>query len=175
MVESLLNYERFTYSGVYKRNVCYDPARKMQLNKILIIDDDEMTCFLHKRLLKDMQLAKEIAYMTDAPTALQHVKERYADAASKSLTGPDLILLDLDMPKMSGLQFMDELESLDLDRSKIFIVMMTASLDPKDRQKAEKSPFRLDGYYVKPLDRSKMDEILLFVAQKQEVDEEGSG
>lgn len=136
----------------------------MQLNRILIIDDDATTCFLHKLLLQDLQIAQEIDYMTNPNTALQHVKDRYAAVPPESFTGPDLILLDMDMPLMSGLQFMQELEALPLDRTKLFVVMLTASLADKDRQIADRMSFKLDGYQVKPLNKAVMDELMTHIA-----------
>jgi CheY-like chemotaxis protein len=138
-----------------------------QLHRILIIDDDAITCFLQKRILQDMNIAEEIDYITDAPEALQHITERYVLKKEENAPGPHLILLDLDMPKMSGLQVMEALERLPLDRNKLFIVILTASISPEDKKQAEQKNLSLDGYYAKPITKSIMDELLSLIAQKQ--------
>ena len=74
-----------------------------KLKKILIIDDDATTAFLHQRILQGMDVAEEIDYITDPQQALDYLQNKHSAV--------DLIFLDVEMPQMDGFQFLDKLEA----------------------------------------------------------------
>ena len=79
---------------------------------------------------------------------------------SDSLTKPDLIFLDINMPQMDGFQFFNELRKFDLkDPKPIHIYMLSSSLSLEDINKA-KSESLCSGYITKPLTVEKLKTIL---------------
>lgn len=81
-------------------------------------------------------------------------KMRHADAGKY-----DLILMDIQMPKMDGYEATREIRKLsDPEKASIPIIAMTANAFVEDRQKAFETG--MDGYLVKPIDISKMMETL---------------
>ena len=133
---------------------------KKPLNKILIIDDDIITAILHKRLLEGLEIAEEVKYITDPYHALEYVHQQYANA-THSAPGPDLIFLDINMPGMNGFEFLKELEPLDIDRSRVSIMMLTTSPYIKDRETAASFGDKLKGYLIKPLAKETVEKILI--------------
>ncbi|AHM58787.1 response regulator receiver protein [Flammeovirgaceae bacterium 311] len=115
-----------------------------KVKKILIIEDDATTAFLHQRLLQDMDVAEEIEYITDPQQALEYLQNNHSAA--------DLIFLDVEMPQMDGFQFLDKLEARGISLKDIFIVMHTASMSPEHKKKAETLyGEKLKGFVQKPL------------------------
>jgi CheY-like chemotaxis protein len=120
------------------------------LNCILLIDDDEPTNFLNRRMLEEMQCAKNIQVIQKAQEALEYLKN-IAEKDDGSVPFPDLIFLDINMPAMDGWEFLVAFKAL-ITRQKMFIplVMLTTSLNPEDEQKANESPEVID-FKSKPL------------------------
>ncbi|MEM6962729.1 MAG: response regulator, partial [Myxococcota bacterium] len=72
----------------------------------------------------------------------------------------DLVLLDIDMPKLTGLDVLDRLRAQACGkRQQPAVVVLTASDAPTDRKRAAVYP-RLQGYLVKPLDRNSVRNVL---------------
>ena len=73
---------------------------------------------------------------------------------------PDLILLDINMPIVNGWEFMDKYQSLSAEqKAKIVVVMLTTSLNPDDRSRAE-SIKDIKDFVSKPLDETTLKDII---------------
>lgn len=103
---------------------------KKKLNCILLVDDDKACNFFHQRLLKAVDCTEAIEVATDGRMALDFLKSKK--------NRPDIIFLDINMPKMDGWEFLAEYELLpDEDKAKTVIAMVTSSLNPDDKAKSE--------------------------------------
>jgi CheY-like chemotaxis protein len=128
-----------------------------KLNCILLVDDDEPTNFLDKMILEDVNCAETVEVAESGQSAL-----RYLENASEngSPSSPDLIFLDINMPAMNGWEFLEQYSNLDQQRkANVVIVMLTTSLNPDDRAKANKMP-DVSGFETKPLTPEKLQSIL---------------
>lgn len=99
--------------------------------KVLIIDDDDIVIFIQKKMIMNHGISKEPISFKKAGNALSFLKE---------LEEPDedfLILLDINMPEMDGWQFLEEIEKCP-HKDQLHVVMVTSSIDTKDKQKAAK-------------------------------------
>ncbi|WKN45195.1 response regulator [Tunicatimonas pelagia] len=115
------------------------------IHSILLVDDDYATNRYNKIIIGDMAIAHEVHDVLDGEEALEVLKD-----TSRSL--PDLILLDINMPRMNGWEFLDELPKLhcqDLDQVKVY--MLSASRNPDDVEKAKKYTM-VRGFISKPLE-----------------------
>lgn len=122
------------------------------LNTILLIDDNEDDNFCHRIMLEDINLAKEIIEFQYARDALGFIK-----TSSKEI---ELILLDINMPKMNGFEFLDHYSNLDSTIKKgKNVFMLTTSLNPDDKNKVKFYP-DVKGFLHKPLDIKKLKELL---------------
>ncbi len=109
----------------------------MNLN-ILLVEDDEIEKLKFDRALKKLKLNHTVSKASNGEEALQKCKESL----------PNLILLDLNMPKMNGFEFLSILKS---DENLKFVptVVFTTSNNHHDMISAYK--IGIAGYVVKPL------------------------
>ena len=112
------------------------PTRKP---KVLIVDDN----------LQNLELLE--AYMDDVPEAEVLTATNGLDALQKVAEGkPDLILLDIMMPKMSGFEVCKKIKS-DPKTRDIIVIMVTALNETSDIERAAECGS--DDYLAKPIDR----------------------
>lgn len=113
---------------------------KNKLNNILLIDDDMTVNFLHTFMIESEEVTNSLQIAETAEEAL----------AILATEKPDLILLDLNMPKTDGWQFLAQYRKLIPSSRRSRIVILSSSADPDDKLLAERSP-DVSGFYNKPL------------------------
>lgn len=104
--------------------------KRVKINSIFIVDDDPITVFGIKKVLKPVAQCDDVQIFQNGKEAHDALLER--TVAGKMI--PEVIFLDINMPIMDGWDFLEELISMDLDH-KITINMITSSIDPLDYQK----------------------------------------
>ncbi len=108
---------------------------------ILLIDDDIVDSMSVKRALRELAAANPLQVFHHAEAALEHLR-------GAGVAPPGLILLDLNMPRMNGLEFLQELKA-DPQLRHIPVVILTTSREERDR--AESFALGAAGYMVKPI------------------------
>jgi len=128
-----------------------------KLKTILLVDDDEATNFIHQMVIKQMGCTENIVVRENGVEALEYLTA----SIDGNYPQPDLILLDINMPRMDGWEFLEEYKKLDDDQlAKTVIVMLTTSLNPDDKDKANIIPV-ITGFMSKPLTTEMLEEILV--------------
>jgi len=125
---------------------------KNKLNCVLLIDDDEPTNFLNQMLLEEEGCSEQVQVVQSGREALNYLTNNdHAEQHQGSFPCPDLIFLDLNMPAMDGWEFLDRYRKLEKKhKGKIILVMLTTSLFPEDKVRAEAMP-EIAGFENKPL------------------------
>lgn len=130
------------------------------LDLVLLIDDDETTNFLNKRLLEEMGVAKEIMVASNGKDAIDYLTEACVDNPDTDKKCPDLIFLDIKMPVMDGFSFLDEYQRRNLDaRNHVIIMMLTSSASFYDLERL-KNYSRVKKHYSKTLTKHDVQEVL---------------
>ena len=116
---------------------------------IFIVDDDPITVFGIKKMLKSVVSCNDLQIFQNGYEAFEAIK--YRQANGKAI--PEVIFLDINMPIMDGWDFLDELIALDV-KEQIIINMITSSIDPLDYEKwncvKKRCPYLL-SYKNKPI------------------------
>jgi CheY-like chemotaxis protein len=132
---------------------------KQKLNCVLVIDDDEPTNFFTRMILEESGCTNHIKVMQSGQEALDYLaKSEQAGCDASRYPSPDLIFLDINMPAMDGWEFLVEYRNLNV-ADKIIVVMLTTSLFPEDKLKAEEMP-EISGFENKPLTAEKLHKVL---------------
>lgn len=115
---------------------------------VLNVDDDEVTLMLHKILIKASGNNYEVENHSSGESALRYLKEfKNIDECVF------VILLDINMPTMSGWDLLDELKHL--KNLTACVALVTSSIDTRDREKAKEYSSVID-FFVKPINKNQL-------------------
>lgn len=112
--------------------------------KIILIEDSEQDAELAERSLRKAGICNEIHRLRDGEEALE-----YFFGGNRYYEEPKLILLDLKMPKVDGLEVLKHIRNNDRT-SHLPVVMLTSSKEQKDIVESYK--LGVNSYIVKPVD-----------------------
>jgi CheY-like chemotaxis protein len=126
------------------------------IESVMLIDDNRHDNFFHETAINDTGLARSVVKYQSAEKALEFLVR--SAAAEDNI--PPLILLDINMPGMSGWEFLTEYQKLPHHaQQKTAIIMLTTSDNPRDSERAKNEP-ALKGFLNKPLTEEMFDEIV---------------
>ncbi len=136
-------------------NLFMTESNKMETT-ILIIEDDEGHALLIKESLKKSGITNTIIHLTDGSYAFSYLTENLKNTG-KSPEKKYLILLDIKMSKMNGIEFLKKLKS-DINLKTIPVIMLTTTDDPLEIHSCYK--LGCNAYVVKPIDFNDFTETL---------------
>lgn len=135
------------------------------VNKLMIIDDDELSNYITGKIVEHAGLAEKADSFYSAKSALKYLK---ANSSMRNGDYPDLIFLDINLYDMKGWDFLSEYTKLNENyRKKITLFLLTNSIAEKDREQARKFPC-IKGYLQKPLTMAMIHDIELYLTKKNE-------
>lgn len=119
-----------------------------ELGRILIVEDDPRDLELTLAALAEHNLANEVVITRDGKQALDYLYCR-GEFSTRSNENPAVLLLDLKLPKVDGLEVLEQIK-LD-ERLKIIpVVVLTSSHEERDMVRSYK--LGVNAYVVKPVD-----------------------
>ena len=120
------------------------------LECVLLVDDDEATNFINKRMVALSDLKVQVEVTSNGQEALDYLT--YSGIyKNRNLRQPGIIFLDINMPRMNGWEFLNEYKNLPPhQKSKIVIGMLTTSMNPDDETKAKQFS-EINMFFHKPL------------------------
>ena len=123
--------------------------------EILVVEDNPNDYELTVRALKKINLANKIHWVRDGVEALHYLFCTDSYSHRSPTNGPKLIMLDLKLPKMDGIQVLGRIKSDDRTKH-IPVVMLTSSQEECDIVESYK--MGVNSYIVKPVDFKKFIE-----------------
>ena len=128
-----------------------------KIKTIVLIDDDNDTNIYNEFILSDTGIVENIVIFQNGKTALEFLTK-------KDDTGhypqPEIIFLDINMPIMNGWEFLTAYKKIpEEQRAGIVITMLSSSMNPDDKIKAEKMGV-INGFINKPLTETKFKELI---------------
>ncbi|MFK7926122.1 MAG: response regulator [Bacteroidia bacterium] len=126
--------------------------------RIMLIDDDEDDNFFHQRVIAKVGLADQVIVQESALEALEYLRQ-LAEAQSRH---PDIIFLDINMPKMNGWEFIEkynEIPKTHIEQNTSKIFMLSTSFKPENQNKKGAAAF-----FKKPLTQAKFLNAIEFLS-----------
>ena len=119
-----------------------------ELGRILIVEDDPKDVELTLTALEEYNLANEVVVTRDGEEALDYLYCR-GPFAARTNDNPAVLLLDLKLPKVDGLEVLQQIKS-DEKLKMIPVVVLTSSREERDMVASYK--LGVNAYVVKPVD-----------------------
>lgn len=117
---------------------------KVNVINILLVEDDTLDVMDARRTLGRMDILYKMQVAKNGEEALQYLRGIAANGGER----PDIILLDLNMPKMNGIECLSQIRQMEEWKdTKVFII--TTSDEKEDKEMTQR--LGVSGYIVKPL------------------------
>jgi CheY-like chemotaxis protein len=117
---------------------------------ILLVEDDMIDAMTVKRALKELNVINPVDTVENGEEALAYLRDDKNEL-------PGIILLDLNMPRMNGIEFLG-IAKKDKQLKQIPVIVLTTSLDEIDR--IDTFSLGIAGYMVKPVDYKQFVEVI---------------
>ncbi|WP_157044668.1 response regulator [Roseobacter sp. GAI101] len=123
-----------------------------KIGTIMLVDDDQVDQMMYKRVIDRSGLVRKI------------ISFQYPDKALEFLKAPDcgeidVLLLDINMPRLNGFEFLERaVAEVGPAFAKVVVVMLTTSLDPKDKERADSFSI-VKAFLNKPLTAADLEYI----------------
>ncbi|MBX9688252.1 MAG: response regulator [Candidatus Obscuribacterales bacterium] len=127
--------------------------------KVLLVEDHAADRRLLEEALSDCKIAVDLNTVSDGEQAIRYVKKT---GNYKSAERPDLIILDLNMPRKDGHQFLEEMQGF-LKKEEIPVVLLTVSDNPTDHDRA--LDCHMNYFMSKPVNSERLQQILNAVTE----------
>jgi CheY-like chemotaxis protein len=124
---------------------------------ILLVEDDTVDVMNVKRAFKKYKITNPLYVAQNGIEALEMLRDRDGQPP-KVPASRRLVLLDLNMPKMNGLEFLNELRQ-DKDLKRTPVIVLTTSDEDKDRIEAYN--LNVAGYILKPVTFGNFAEVMV--------------
>lgn len=121
---------------------------------ILLVDDDEVDVMNVKRAFRRLKISAPLHVAGNGLEALSLLR---GDGVEKLSPVPNIILLDINMPRMNGIEFLRELRA-DPELRSISVFVLTTSNEAADRRAAYE--LNVAGYILKPVEPEKFMEAI---------------
>jgi CheY-like chemotaxis protein len=129
----------------------------------LLIDDDPIFNFLNEKIVSETGCAQSLQIFIAAEEGFAYLQ----DLNAKGLPLPGIILLDLRMPSMNGIEFLELFHQFPEDRIKhTGIYMLSSSLNEADRMKTLSFP-RVKDFLSKPLTIEQLQELCKNISEEK--------
>lgn len=134
-----------------------------QISAILLVDDDPSTNFLNESTLYELRLTEKYVTATNGEEALRLLQECSVAATSDQ---PVLVLLDMAMPVMNGMEFLEAFHDLPNAVQEVTVIVILAmSMPSVDLARLEDYP--IAGMVSKPLTKEKITTVMQLYFSQQ--------
>jgi CheY-like chemotaxis protein len=114
----------------------------------LLIDDNYIDNFVTRKILEVSRFAETVIVARSANEAIKSLQE--------GTVKPDVIFLDVRMPLMSGFEFLEAYDKINIDKTGIKIFMLSSSLDPLDIRRSMDNKY-ITQFLHKPLTQKALE------------------
>jgi CheY-like chemotaxis protein len=127
--------------------------------KVLLVEDHEADARLVEEALADCNVDVHLESVNDGEEAIKYIKQ---SGKYENKQRPDLIILDLNMPRKDGHEFLEEMHMF-LKDEEIPVILLTVSDSPEDIKRAMNT--RMNFFLSKPVNVGKLQQVLKAVSE----------
>ena len=109
---------------------------------VLVVEDDRIDTMTIRRIFSDLDIGNELQFFMNGEEAIYYLR-------TESVERPCIILLDINMPRMNGIEFLKEVKK-DKRLKSIPVIVLTTSCDKNDREECFGNGAA--GYMLKPVE-----------------------
>lgn len=153
-IEKLAHALELSISGLFER--ANDSATTAHPVEVLLVEDEPLDIELTLRAFKKARFTNPIHVVRDGAEAIDFIFATGPHAQRRDLPPPGVILLDLNLPKLNGLDLLRQLKA-DKRTERIPVIVLTVS--QQDRDIAECRRLGVQTYLVKPVDFRDFSEV----------------
>ncbi len=124
---------------------------------ILLVEDNPAHAELVVRSFEEHRIPNQIVHVSDGETALEYLFGKEATEKGKSRPMPHVILLDLRLPRIDGLEVLRRIKESERHK-RIPVVILTTSAAEQDAARAYER--NVNSYVVKPIDFSRFSRLM---------------
>ncbi|MGI4869815.1 MAG: response regulator [Janthinobacterium lividum] len=134
-----------------------------KLSSVILVDDDPTTNYLNEALVRSLGITDTVVVAENGVEALEMLEHQ---AIVPTAERPTLLLLDITMPTMGGISFLEAYQGLPAaQRDAIRIIVLTVSMTSENLARVNELP--IAGLASKPLTAEKLDTILQLHFQRK--------
>jgi CheY-like chemotaxis protein len=122
---------------------------------VLLVDDDQVDIMTVQRAFKVNNIINPLHVVNNGQEALDYLNHRGKYSSTEQYPDPGIILLDLNMPVMNGIEFLKVVKQ-DQRLKKTPVIVLTTSREENDR--VESFNLSVAGYIIKPVEFEKFVE-----------------
>lgn len=120
-----------------------------KFNSVVLIDDDEINNYIISRLFKRLNLSEQVTIFRNGREGLNFIQ-----SLSNQSEFPEVIFLDIKMPIMTGVEFLEALKKLSLNFSNVKIIVISNSIHPDEFSQLK--PLGVCEVLMKPITEEKL-------------------
>lgn len=124
------------------------------MKTIVVIDDDPIYQMLVEKMLHKVEPGITIIPFLNISSHIQDILKVLQETQNEII-----VLLDINVPGMTGWDFMDAFNEAEFDKSHIQVYLVSSSVDIEDHQKSQNNP-KIVRFYSKPLYTQDFEKIL---------------
>jgi CheY-like chemotaxis protein len=115
--------------------------------QFIIIDDEDVNLFISKKLISETLGIQDIKTFSSGADALRFLQNDFVYSTAR----PTVLLLDLNMPVISGWDFLDFFSQYKEElKNNVHVYILSSSIDPRDKAKALSNP-NVISFITKPI------------------------
>jgi CheY-like chemotaxis protein len=128
-----------------------------EIPRFIAIDDDSVNNMICKLTIEMVEKTSEVVTFTNPSLGFDFIMNEYGTKQEQRQT---VLLLDINMPVMSGWEFLERFDNMKDEVKKLFkIYILSSSVDPRDKQRSYANK-NVKAFLVKPLVKDNVTDIL---------------